>query len=91
VLPFGKDLNETCAVVSGGAADEAFDAIEAGVDLYVTGSAEHGVYHAALEAGLNIISGGHYATEVWGAKALAEKCAADLGAETEFLDVPTGL
>jgi len=78
-------------VVSGGAAMEAFQAIEAGVDLYVTGESSHSIYHAALEAGLNVVAAGHYATEVWGVKALAERLAADFGVRTFFVDVPTGL
>lgn len=91
VLPFGPKEIRTAAVVSGGAAMEAFQAIEAGVDLYVTGENTHSIYHAALESGLNVVAAGHYATEVWGVKALAARLAADLGVRTFFVDVPTGL
>jgi dinuclear metal center YbgI/SA1388 family protein len=91
VFPFGKRQNETCAVVSGGAAMEAEQAIAEGVDLYVTGEMTHSVYHTALEGRLNMIAGGHYATEVWGARRLMERCGAELNIEVEFIDVPTGL
>ncbi|MDR2490940.1 MAG: Nif3-like dinuclear metal center hexameric protein [Spirochaetaceae bacterium] len=91
ILPFGKALNETCALISGGAAHEAEQAAEEGVDLYVTGETAHEVYHLAQESKLNIVAGGHYATEVWGVKKLAQKCAADVSIDTEFIDVPTGL
>ena len=91
ILPFGKEYNKTCALISGGAAHEAEQAADEGVDLYVTGETAHEVYHCALESKLNIVAGGHYATEVWGVKKLAEKCAADLHIDTEFIDVPTGL
>ncbi|MDR3147485.1 MAG: Nif3-like dinuclear metal center hexameric protein, partial [Treponema sp.] len=37
VFPFGRDLNRTCAVISGGAPREALQAIEEGLDLYITG------------------------------------------------------
>jgi len=91
VFPFGKQVNATCAVVSGGAAFEALQAMEEGIDLYVTGEASHSVYHQALEGGLNMIAGGHYSTEVWGVRRVMERLAADTGLEVEFIDAPTGL
>jgi putative NIF3 family GTP cyclohydrolase 1 type 2 len=78
-------------VVSGGAAGEALQAIEEVVDLYVTGEASHGIYHQVLEGGINMIAGGHYATEVWGVRRVMERCAAELNLDVEFIDVPTGL
>jgi dinuclear metal center YbgI/SA1388 family protein len=91
VYPFGKRENLSCAVVSGGAAEEALQAIEEGLDLYVTGEASHYIYHQALEGHLNMIAGGHYSTEVWGVRRVMENCAAGLNLETEFIDAPTGL
>ena len=91
VLPFGRPENTTCAVVSGGAAAEVREAIEAGIDLYITGEASHEVYHHVAEAGINMIAGGHYATEVWGVRRVMAKCAAVFEAGFEFIDVPTGL
>jgi dinuclear metal center YbgI/SA1388 family protein len=91
VYPFGPEKNKTCAVISGGAAMEAIQALEAGVDLYVSGEASHTVYHHLAEGRLNMIAGGHYSTEVWGVRKIMEQCASDLGIETEFIDVPTGL
>jgi dinuclear metal center YbgI/SA1388 family protein len=91
VLPFGPKVNRTCAVVSGGASFEAFQAIEEGIDLYVTGEAGHTIYHHALEGRLNMIAGGHYSTEVWGVRRVMERLAADTGIEVEFIDAPTGL
>ncbi|MDR2178552.1 MAG: Nif3-like dinuclear metal center hexameric protein [Treponema sp.] len=91
VFPFGADLNRTCAVVSGGAPREALQAIEEGLDLYITGEAGHSVYHELQEARLNMIAGGHHSTEVWGVRRVMERCAAELSVEGEFIDVPTGL
>jgi putative NIF3 family GTP cyclohydrolase 1 type 2 len=91
VYPFGKAQNTTCAVVSGGAASQALDAIAEGIDLYVTGESSHSVYHEALEAGLNMIAGGHYNTEVWGVRAVMERSASATNLSVEFIDVPTGL
>jgi dinuclear metal center YbgI/SA1388 family protein len=91
VYPFGKDVNNTCAVISGGAPREALQAINEGVDLYVTGEMGHTMYHLIMEGGLNLIAGGHYSTEVWGLKKVMAECSAQLNIEMEFIDIPTGL
>lgn len=91
VYAFGKDLCESAAVISGGAAPEVIQAIDEGVDLYVTGEASHSFYYMALEAKINVIAGGHYNTEVYGVRAVMERVKADLGLDAEFIDLPTGL
>jgi len=91
VYPFGKALSGTCAVVSGGAAEEARQALEEGIDLYVTGESSHQVYHDCLEGRLNMAAAGHYNTEVWGVRNVMRETARQLNMDTEFIDVPTGL
>jgi dinuclear metal center YbgI/SA1388 family protein len=91
VLPFGKSESQTCAVISGGAGQEAFQALKEKVDLYVTGESSHTVYHHALEGRMNMIAGGHYSTEVWGVRRMMEECAKQFQTDTVFIDVPTGL
>jgi dinuclear metal center YbgI/SA1388 family protein len=91
VFPFGKGENRSGAVVSGGAAEESLQAIDEGIDLYVTGEVSHSVYHHVLEGHLNMIAGGHYSTEVWGVRRIMEQCGQQLNLDTEFIDLPTGL
>ena len=91
VMPFGPERIETVGVISGGADKELDQAIAAGLDLFITGEISHQTYHYAAEAGIHLVGGGHYHTETYGPKLLAEKCAADTGIETTFVDVPTGL
>jgi dinuclear metal center YbgI/SA1388 family protein len=91
VYSFGKKENVSCAVISGGGANEARQAIEEGIDLYITGEMSHQVYHDCLEGKINMIAGGHYSTEVWGVRAVMRHCAEELHIDTEFIDVPTGL
>jgi len=91
VLPFGPETIRTAAIVSGAAAEDAEQAAEAGVDLFITGEAAHQIYHPCLEAGIHFVAAGHYFTETFGLQALARKMAGDLGLETVFLDSPTGL
>ena len=91
VFPFGKKECANAAVVSGGASENVRDAVEEGIDLFISGEGSHIVYHECLEAKLNMIAGGHYNTEVWGVRAVMDHCAAELGVEIEFIDSPTGL
>jgi len=91
VFPFGKKECASAAVVSGGAADNAREAIEEGVDLFITGESSHSVYHNCLEGKINMIAAGHYNSEVWGLHAVMRHCIGSLGIDAEFIDVPTGL
>ncbi|HUZ18882.1 MAG TPA: Nif3-like dinuclear metal center hexameric protein [Spirochaetia bacterium] len=91
VLPFGPPQIQSVGVVSGGGARDVLQAIGAGLDLYITGDAMHEIYHLCLEERINVVCGGHYQTEVWGVRRLASRVAEDLGIETVFIDVPTGL
>lgn len=91
VLPFGPGEIRTVGIISGGAPHEVDQAIEQGLDLYITGDANHVVYHRCREARINAIFGGHYATEIWGVQRMAERVAADTSLETTFLDIPTGM
>ncbi|GGN05793.1 GTP cyclohydrolase 1 type 2 [Thermus composti] len=84
----GKDLVERVVVVSGGAAN-LVARVEA--DLFITGEPKHSVFHETFERGLNVIYAGHYDTEVFGVKALAEHLRERFGLPWVFLDHPTGL
>jgi dinuclear metal center YbgI/SA1388 family protein len=88
---FGKEYNTSCAIISGGAAKEAVQAIGEGVDLYITGEMSHHIYHECLEGKLNMIAGGHYSTEVWGVREVMRHCMEELEIDAEFIDNPTGL
>ena len=90
-LPFGPELIRTVGVISGGAPWEVLQAVDEGLDLYVTGESSHGVYHHCLESRIHVIFAGHYQSESFGVKALSEKLSRDTGLETVYIDVPTGL
>ena len=90
VLQFGPKEIRSVAVISGGGTREVSQAISEGMDLYITGDSSHNIYHEAREAGINVLFAGHYLTEVFGVKAMADAVAVELGLETIFIDVPTG-
>lgn len=91
VLPFGPADIRTVGLISGGAPLEVDQAIDQGLDLYITGDANHIAYHRCREAGINAIFGGHYATEVWGVQRVGARLTAETDLEVSFVDVPTGL
>jgi len=91
VLPFGPGEIYTVGISSGGAADEASQAIEEKLDLFITGDASHEIYHHCLEGRINVIFGGHYLTETSGVTLLSEKLRAETDLQIRFLDIPTGL
>jgi len=90
IWPFGSPNVRQVGIVSGGAAFLLDQAAAARVDAYLTGEVSHGSYHTANELGLNVVFGGHYATETAGLKALAGHLAGKFDLETVFLDLPTG-
>jgi dinuclear metal center YbgI/SA1388 family protein len=91
MIPAGKNICDKIGVVTGGAGGELKIAAEAGVDTFITGEGPHWTFALAEELGLNVFYGGHYATETFGVKALAEELSKKFQVPWEFLDHPTGL
>lgn len=87
----GPERLSRVAVVTGGGASFLGEAAGQGLDALVTGEASHHHYHDAMESGVNLFLAGHYATETWGVRALAERAGDELGLEWFFVDAPTGL
>ena len=59
-------------ICSGGAGEFAEEAKNLGCDLYVTGEASWGDVIAAENCGMEMVCAGHYETEVFGVRALAQ-------------------
>jgi dinuclear metal center YbgI/SA1388 family protein len=88
VFSYGPELVERVAILTGGGARYVHDAAAEGYDCYVTGEADEPTKHAAKEAGIHFVAGGHYATETLGVRALAAKLADEFGVEWQFIDLP---
>jgi dinuclear metal center YbgI/SA1388 family protein len=86
-MDFGKTTVKSVAVVSGGAADQLMEAGQKGVDMYLSGETALHVYSCAQEYGINAIFAGHYATEVFGVRALAELLGRRFNVAAEFVDL----
>ncbi len=91
ILPFGKERVRKVAAVSGKGCFALNEAIDAGVELFITGEPEHEAYHLAKEGGINVVFLGHYESEKFGVQSLMEVLREKLGLETVFLDIPTNL
>jgi len=87
---FGPETVEHVAIVTGSGADWLDEAVEVDADVLITGEGKGKVYHEAREAGLNVVLGGHYATETFGVQSL-ESLSQEWGMMTTFIDAPTGL
>ena len=90
-MPFGPARLRTVGVCSGGAGGELKAAAAAGVDAYVTGEGGHETFGDAEELGITVFFAGHYATETFGVRALAEKMARKFRLPWTFVDHPSGL
>ncbi len=89
-LEFGPEEISEIGIVTGSGTDWLDEAVDAGVDVLVTGEGKQKVYHEAQEAGVHVVLAGHYATETFGVRSLQE-LVEEWGLETTYLDVPTGL
>ncbi len=91
LCPGGPGKARQLGIITGGAGSEVAAIAAEGVDTFITGEGPHWSYTAAEEAGVNLLYGGHYATETFGVKAAAAWLAAKHRLPWEFIDHPTGL
>jgi dinuclear metal center YbgI/SA1388 family protein len=75
-------------VVSGSAAHSMQEAVQLGLDAFLTGEPREHVMAEAREAGIHFIAAGHYATETFGVRALGDWLADRFGIEHVFVDIP---
>ena len=71
LFPCGPPTTTTIGLITGGAGSEIYAVAHEGIDTFITGEAPHWAAVAAEELGMNLLLGGHYATETFGVKALA--------------------
>ncbi len=79
------------AVCSGFGVTLMEEALAAGADTLITGETSHQWFQSVAERDINVIYGGHYATETLGVRALARVIERTFKLETLFIDLPTGL
>ncbi len=88
---FGPKETHTIGIITGGAGSEIHRIAGEKIDTFITGEAPHWAAVAAEELGINLLLGGHYATETFGVKALAAHLSKRFKISWTFIDCPTGL
>jgi putative NIF3 family GTP cyclohydrolase 1 type 2 len=84
--------NPSIGLITGGAGSEvAKAAADKGVDTFISGEGPHWSHPLAEELGVNLLLGGHYATETFGVQALAAELHRVFGLPWTFIDHPSGL
>ena len=91
IIPGGPEICRRIGVVTGSAGDGLKTAADEGMDTFITGEGPHWTYALAEELGINVLYGGHYATETFGVKALAAELSKKFKVPWGFLDHPTDL
>ena len=61
-----------------------------GIDSFVTGEGPHWSYPLAEELRVNVLYGGHYATETLGVKAIGRHLKKKFNINCRFISAPTG-
>ncbi len=89
-VPGGSEKVRRVGVITGAGSDAIAEAISLGLDAFVSGEGPHHTYFDAVEGGINLYYGGHWATETFGVKALAAHLEERFGLPWEFLELPTG-
>lgn len=77
----------TVAWCTGAAQGYIEQAVELGVDAYITGEASESTVHIARETGIHFYAAGHHATERYGVKALGARLAANFDLDQQFIDI----
>lgn len=90
IVQGGENSVTKVGIATGDGPRNVFDAIDDGLELYITGDKSHEIYHNCIEAGMNLICAGHYATETEGVKLLGKWIEKEYGISTVFIDLPTG-
>jgi dinuclear metal center YbgI/SA1388 family protein len=91
VCPAGPVEVRRVGIVTGGAGAQVEKAKAEGIDTFVTGEGPHHTHALAEELKVNLIYGGHYATETFGVRALARRVASQFALPWSFVDHPSGL
>jgi dinuclear metal center YbgI/SA1388 family protein len=91
LIPGGPPVSRRIGIITGAAGSRIRAALDAGCDTFITGEGSHHTFFDAMEFGVNVLYGGHYATEQVGVQALAQHLSDRFGIPWAFQDHPTGM
>jgi dinuclear metal center YbgI/SA1388 family protein len=88
VFDAGPAYVRRLGIVSGSAANDLAQAIELGLDAFLTGEPKEHVMAQARENSIHFVAAGHYATETFGIRRVGELVAERFGVTHHFVDLP---
>ncbi|SHE61701.1 dinuclear metal center protein, YbgI/SA1388 family [Marinitoga hydrogenitolerans DSM 16785] len=80
-----KNYVKNVVIISGGAS-YAIESLEGVADTFITGEVKEHIRDIASEMGINYINAGHYATEIFGVKAISNLLKDKFNIENIFID-----
>ena len=84
--PVSKPISKL-AWCTGGGQGFIEQAVELGVDAFITGEVSEQTVHTAREMGITFFAAGHHATEHYGVKSLGEHIGQQFDVPVEFIDI----
>jgi dinuclear metal center YbgI/SA1388 family protein len=88
VVAGGPERIRRLGIVSGAATDDIHEAIDLGLDAFLTGEPSERGFGIARDAGIHYLAAGHHATETFGVRRLGELLEREFGVRHVFIDVP---
>lgn len=86
-IPGPQPLVKTLGWCTGAAQSYIEAAAGLGLDAFISGEISEQTVHVARECGIHYFAAGHHATERYGARALGEHLAGQLGIRHQFIDI----
>lgn len=90
-IEYGSQSPKRIGILTGSGQSAVPHLLENKIDTLITGELRQHHFNMAQELGLNLYPCGHYATEVFGVKALAAEAAEKFGLEWTFIEQPCSL
>jgi len=90
-IEYGSEQPKRIGILTGSGQSAVPHLLENGIDTLITGELRQHHFNMAQELGLNLYPCGHYATEVFGVKALAAEAAEKFQIEWQFIGQPCRL
>lgn len=86
-IPSGPESIRRVGWCTGGAQGMIEQAVNLGLDAFITGEVSEQTVHVAREEGIHFFAAGHHATERYGPKAVGDHLARILALSHEFIDI----
>ncbi len=87
IFDYGPSQVQKIGIVSGSGESLFKEAIEQGVDCFITGEVKEHIMHLAKEEKISFISAGHHATERFGIKALGNHLKDHCNLDVSYVDI----